>query len=73
MKYGAQLHTDRLIIRSWNLGEIDRTAFHNLNSDEQVMQYFPFTRLREIADNVLKNLITIAKNDGYGWSAICLK
>jgi RimJ/RimL family protein N-acetyltransferase len=73
MKYGAQLYTDRLIIRSWNIGEIDRTAFHNLNSDEQVMQYFPFTRTREVADEVLENLITVAKKNGYGWSAICLK
>jgi hypothetical protein len=29
--------------------------------------------LREVADNVLKILFTIAGNDGYGWSAICLK
>jgi len=73
MKFGAELHTERLIIRSWNSSDIDRTAFHNHNSDEQVMQYFPFTRLREVADNVLKILITIAGNHGYGWSAICLK
>jgi RimJ/RimL family protein N-acetyltransferase len=73
MKYGAELHTERLIIRSWNSSDIDRTAFHNLNSDEQVMQYFPFTRTREVADEVLGSLITVAKKDGYGWSAICLK
>jgi len=73
MKYGAELHTDRLIIRSWNLSEIDRAAFHILNSDEQVMQYFPFTRTREVADEVLESLITLAKSNGYGWSAICMK
>ncbi|MCP4182541.1 MAG: GNAT family N-acetyltransferase [Hyphomicrobiales bacterium] len=73
MKYGTKLNTDRLIIRSWNLSEIDRTAFHILNSDEQVMQYFPFTRTREVADKVLESLIAAARNNGYGWSAICLK
>ena len=73
MKYGTRLPTDRLIIRSWNWSEIDRTAFHNLNSDPQVMQYFPFTRTRQVADQVLEKLIDIAKKDGYGWAAICLK
>ncbi len=73
MKYGTKLNTDRLVLRSWNLGEIDRNAFHILNSDEQVMQYFPFTRTREVADKVLENLNSIAKANGYGWSAICMK
>jgi len=73
MKYGAELHTDRLIIRSWNFSEIDRVAFHILNSDAQVMQYFPFKRTREVADEVLQNLINLARKDGYGWAAVCLK
>ena len=73
MKYGTKLSTDRLIIRSWNLSEIDRSAFHILNSDEHIMRYFPFTRTREVADKVLESLIAAARINGYGWSAICLK
>jgi len=73
MKFGMKLSTERLIIRSWNLSETDRIAFHTLNSDEHIMRYFPFTRTREVADRVLESLIATAKIDGYGWAAICLK
>jgi len=61
------------MMRSWEFTKSDRAAFHILNSDKQVMRYFPFTRTQDVADRVLQKLITIAKNDGYGWSAICLK
>ena len=53
MKYGTELKTDRLVIRSWNLSEDDRQVFHELNSDKQIMHYFPFCRSREVADKVL--------------------
>ncbi len=73
MKYGTTLITDRLFIRPWNLGESDRQVFHELNSDIKIMQYFPFLRTRDMADEVLEKIIKIAKKDGYGWSAICLR
>ena len=73
MKYGAELKTQRLVIRSWNFEESDRRAFHELNSDKQIMQYFPFTRSRRVADEVLQKLTDFAKRDGYGWAAICLR
>jgi RimJ/RimL family protein N-acetyltransferase len=73
MKYGTELETDRLVIRSWNLSEDDRQVFHELNSDKQIMHYFPFRRSREVADKVLEKIITVAVADGYGWAAICIK
>ncbi len=73
MKYGRTLTTDRLIIRSWNLSEGDRQVFHQLNSDKKIMRHFPFLRTRKMADEVLEKIITIAKKDGYGWSAVCLR
>lgn len=44
-----------------------------MNSDKKIMRYYPFRRTREMADEMLEKVINIAKKDGYGWSAICLK
>ena len=73
MKYGAQIETDRLLIRSWNLSKDNKEIFHELNSDEEIMQYFPHPRSRQVADELLEKLINIAKEDGYGWAAISLR
>ena len=73
MKYDKRIETDRLIVRPWNLSTTDKEAFHELNSDDKIMHFFPFRRSRELADQVLENMINTAKNDGYGWAAICLK
>ena len=42
------LETERLVIRNWK--EEDRELFHLINSDDRVMQYFPFRRTREQSD-----------------------
>ncbi len=73
MKTGAQIETDRLIIRAWATSENDRHAFHRLNSDEQVMRFFPFRRSREEADDLLERIFKMNDEFGYGWAAICLK
>ena len=36
------LHTPRLVIRNWE--ERDRGLFHRINSDERVMEFYPFRR-----------------------------
>ena len=42
------LRTDRLVLHRWR--ETDRTVFHRLNSDPQVMRFFPFRMSRAEAD-----------------------
>ena len=42
------LETDRLILRPWQ--ERDRDLFFEINSDPQVMEFFPFRRDREQSD-----------------------
>jgi len=42
------LRTDRLVLRRWR--ETDRAVFHRLNSDPQVMRFFPFRMSRGEAD-----------------------
>ncbi len=73
MRIATTLETDRLIIRPWTLSEEDRAAWHELNSDEQVMQFFPFRRNRQQADEVLEKFIANTNTVGYGWAAACLK
>lgn len=42
------LIAERLIIRNWE--DRDRDLFHLINSDEQVMEFYPFRRTRSEAD-----------------------
>lgn len=42
------LATRRLLICDWR--EDDRELFHRINSDEQVMEFFPFRRDRAQSD-----------------------
>ena len=39
-----RIETDRLILRNWE--DRDREMFHELNSDDKVMEFFPFRRTR---------------------------
>ena len=50
MKSGTVIGTPRLVLRPWADGETDRAAFHRLNSDEQVMRFFPYRLTRAEAD-----------------------
>jgi len=65
------IETERLILRNWR--DDDRPSMHRLNSDEQVMKYFP-TRGNRIESNLLMETI---KNrilaNGYGWAVVELK
>ncbi len=66
-----RLETERLIIRNWE--DRDRDLFHRINSDDDVMQFFPFRRSRAEADAFLDRIRTANEARGYGFSALELK
>lgn len=72
MKAGETLTSERLHIRAWDKAA-DGGAFHRLNSDPQVMRFFPYRRSREESDGVLDVIARQVEDKGYGWSAICLR
>ncbi|MGH6760046.1 MAG: GNAT family N-acetyltransferase [Phyllobacterium sp.] len=60
--------TERLIIRNWE--ERDRDLFYEINSDENVMEFFPFRRTHEQSDELFyRNRQKIAET-GYGFFAL---
>lgn len=67
----AILETERLVIRNWQ--ERDRAIFHEINSDPQVMAFFPFTRDRRQSDARMDELRAEIARDGFGFTAIALK
>ncbi len=73
MTYDVRLVTERLIIRPWTKDQRDADAFHLLNSDKKVMEFYPFRRTRAQADEMLGKVINTANENGYGWSAVCLQ
>ena len=68
-----RLVTQRLIIRPWTTQKRDADAFYFLNSDEKVMEFYPFRRNRTQSDEMLEKIINIANENNYGWSAVCLQ
>jgi RimJ/RimL family protein N-acetyltransferase len=72
MKLGAEIRTERLIIRRWSGSEQDREAFHRLNSDERVMKFFPTRRTRAESDAFLERIAEMTAEYGMGWAAVCL-
>ena len=65
------LLTDRLIIRRWQ--ESDRELFHEINSDEDVMAFFPFRRTRQQSDELMDILNNLIDKNGFSFSAVELK
>jgi RimJ/RimL family protein N-acetyltransferase len=61
------IRTERLILRNWE--ERDRDLFHRINSDGQVLEFFPFRRNRAEADAKLEQFRTEIDKDGFGWTA----
>lgn len=61
------IHTQRLILRNWE-GR-DRNLFHRINSDERVMEFFPFRRTRTQSDAKVDEFRQAIDADGYGWTA----
>jgi RimJ/RimL family protein N-acetyltransferase len=65
------LGTERLIIRAFE--EPDRELFHEINSDEQVMEFYPYRRTRAQSDELFdKGRMEVSKT-GYGYTAVEIK
>ncbi|PBB21084.1 GNAT family N-acetyltransferase [Mesorhizobium sp. WSM4313] len=61
------IRTEHLILRNWE--ERDRALFHRINSDERVMEFFPFRRDRATADAMMDEFRGWIEEDGYGFAA----
>ncbi|MDQ6433531.1 GNAT family N-acetyltransferase [Mesorhizobium sp. LHD-90] len=59
--------TERLILRNWR--ESDRDLFHRINSDDTVMEFFPFRRDRAESDAMMDRMRAEIDRDGFGWTA----
>jgi len=60
--------TKRLLIRNWE--DRDRDLFFRINSDDQVMAFFPFRRTRAESDAFLDRLRASIERDGFGFAAL---
>jgi len=61
------IRTERLILRNWE--DRDREVFHRINSDERVMEFFPFRLDRAEADTKMDEFRDWIAEDGYGFAA----
>jgi RimJ/RimL family protein N-acetyltransferase len=61
------IRTPRLILRNWE--DRDRELFFRINSDDRVMEFFPFRRDRVQADAVFDTLRSGIDARGYGLAA----
>jgi RimJ/RimL family protein N-acetyltransferase len=62
------LHTECLILRNWE--DRDRQLFYRINSDERVMEFFPFRRDRAQSDAKMDELQDAIERDGFGFAAV---
>lgn len=60
--------TDRLIIRNWR--ETDRDLAYEINSDDAVMEFFPFRRNREEANIFFDRVHAMIAETGLGFFAL---
>jgi RimJ/RimL family protein N-acetyltransferase len=60
--------TDRLIVRNWKPADAD--LFYLINSDETVMEFFPFRRDRAQSDDMMRYLTERIARTGYGFFAV---
>jgi RimJ/RimL family protein N-acetyltransferase len=61
------IRTERLILRNWE--ERDRDLFFEINSDDRVMEFFPFRRDRAQSDSKLDGFRREIEERGYGLAA----
>jgi RimJ/RimL family protein N-acetyltransferase len=65
------LETERLVIRPFE--EPDRALFHEINSDETVMEFYPYRRTRTQSNELFdKGRVGLAQT-GYGYTAVEIK
>ena len=63
--------TERLVVRNWR--DEDGGLFHAINSDEKVMEYFPFRRDRTQSDELMDRLAASIEAEGFGFAALELR
>jgi RimJ/RimL family protein N-acetyltransferase len=73
MKRGSILKTDRLILRHWKNNSADRDVFFRLNSDPEIMRFFPARKTRTEADALFDKIARVVEDHGFGLAAACLK
>ncbi len=61
------IRTTRLILRNWE--DRDRELFFRINSDERVMEFFPFRRTRAETDAKIAEMRDDIKRKGFGFAA----
>lgn len=62
------IRTERLILRNWE--ERDRALFHRINSDDRVLEFFPFRRNRTQSDAKMDEMRGAIDRDGFGFAAV---
>ncbi|WP_425916040.1 GNAT family N-acetyltransferase [Acinetobacter sp. TSRC1-2] len=67
----VQLATSRLISRSWK--DSNSKPFYLLNSNTEVMRYFPHCLTREQSDALAHKFQRIIETQGWGFGAVELK
>lgn len=65
------VETPRLKVRNWV--ETDRDLFHEINSDPEVMAFFPFRRNRAQSDELFDRIRGTIDDTGFGFFAIGLR
>ena len=68
MRLGATLNTPRQTIRNWQDTEADRAFFHRVNSEEAMLEFFPFRRNRSESDDMFDLMNRRISENGYGWA-----
>jgi len=66
-----ELETERLLLRQWK--ESDLVVFQKLNSDPEVMEYFPATLSQEESDAVAQKCKEFISDRGWSFWAVELK
>ncbi len=61
------IQTTRLILRNWE--DRDRETFFRINSDERVMEFFPFRRTRAETDAKIGEMRVDIGRRGFGFAA----
>lgn len=64
----AIIETPRLLLRNWQ--EDDRAFFHEINSDPEVMEFFPALRSREESDALMDRIVAMINDDSFGFYAL---
>jgi RimJ/RimL family protein N-acetyltransferase len=71
LKNETILETERLIIRNWHGDDLD--LFYEINSHDDVMEFFPFRRNRRECEELLQKFHNDIAEKSYGWFALATK